>query len=897
MLGLTGLDQMRAIQAPLSISILPSDSITEKANRAINHFGEIDSIIENLLSDTSNGSTNCIKFLKSLLEQYDRDPAAVAQCAYYTMFKVPLSTIIKLLEESPLVFVQLMKCLNAQDMQSRQIDGMRSRDLLKYITGHVNNWKSLFQYVFHSLDKSLTRPNCSPQETEAGGFLLLLLTSLSNRRCRQWIKHCAIQLPEEDWPFFILALSQKPRIFALNVFTRFQGLYLTEEGLLPWIEALVQQMDYLHLIRPILNHILHKFYRRGEFGEVVNQFKQLTTHAQVCFLDAMTPAKQDLVFEKYHGDLSLMASWMDGLFHYRPNFLLRKCHIQKICDCLENQELLDLLSLLASRKSQVGPYLLVCLSRTRLKTLVDFTPYELLSELLYNGMADSAKGELLQAIGRLAHRSYIYKSMFINMDNSIVPVDPTHPLTLKEAFEIMQQVAASKELAANYATFITRLPPVLVGFLALRAENRQTLLELAHFLTEEQCKFLITPFSIEEACQAIERIWTSLHPEQFMAILEALSDDQLNFYVKIKAGQLQQYYQQFLDHDKILQAALEAAEQLTQLTHSIYLGLEEQATLLFNLTRRPTLADYHYLLLYLKRSQGLERIPQEVLTTLNQTITHLNSKRSLFEGPHAEIRIRLSALEESIVDRDMQEEDLTSILYSGFWTLVQMRTWPYLEIGENGKLGIADASQLNLLGIKSNRDLDYLGISPEAQKRVGCLIQEVEKLAGHNLEEKKEEEKPFKVLWQTFIDISDDKPKPTYKKLIEALHLELKDFHQIKACCLRLCQELLAFVHISEEDKEALMKSQKLVEASQTLEGANQSLLSFLAEELRVLKSQYPLFCLQRYLLCNRNLKQTWERLRSLNCHSIDDLVKRGFIQKAADFLKLEEIVAEQEAK
>lgn len=878
---------------PLSMpSVLANQSIEERANQVIADIQKLESTIEDLLKD-SNAPAACSKFLNSLWEKYNEtNSLIVTNCACHFICKLPKHILTELLQEYPLGFLRLLEYSNS----------LQSQVVIKYLTAFLDNWKEIFKNIFQSLAKE---PKSAPEETVAGTYLSLLQKSFSNRRCKQWIKFCAKQLPEEDVSFFILVLKKTSRIFAFNVFMHTRPHNLTQVGLAPFIECLVQ-WNYPNLTKSVLERLLNKFYHQKLFDVFVDQFNQLTPRAGACLLDAMSSSKQEEILYKYQDNLPLMASWMDGLFHLSPNFFFRKVNIQTILRWVKKEELNEFFSILSLQNSQIGPYLLICLSENDCHDFIYSTSYTLRSKLLSGAIADASTGQLLRGIKDLSNSSLVYR-MTVDMENPFIPVDPLFPLTLKNCFETLEQVASNKEMAINFGPFIARIPPVLIGVLALAPERRDVLLNLANFLTEEQLKFFITPFSVKTTGPAIEQIWSSLSPKQLFSILEALSANQLKSYIQLKTEILEKKYQEYLSKDKALQDDLDAIKKVDQITLAAYSKLEDQMRDLHVLVRLQQNMDCHCLLEFLQRTDLTEKIPEGTLIALQTTITNLNSKRVLFEGPHAIIQMQLNAIEPLIIDRDMEEEeDLTMILYAGFWTLVREGTLPYLGISEHSKLGITNPGQLNVFGIRSNEDLKHLGISPQAQHAVENLLQQVEellKLPGEPTSQQiKEEEtksrEAFEAIWELFIDICDDKIDPsdknkvTVEKVVNRLNLMDKDPDQVKNVCLNLCQGLIKFEHLEGNEREILLKGiQELdncvIDQPQSIYAISESLFQ---RGLLTLKGQFPLFCLKRYLLENVNLKQTWEKFHSLGYYSISKLVEKQIIQTPADVLRLEEL-------
>ncbi len=841
-----------------------------------------------------NAQQIVLSLLIQFLQRVQDHPQAARQCAYQIMMTLPASIARSILEEQPELFAQLLNCLNEN----------QRREMLKQLTHQLENWKFHFEKVFCSLNRS-GEERQNPQDFPAGSFLVTLVGSLSPKRTKQWIKHCSNELSYEDWGFFILTLGEKSRTFALNVCIHFFDFDLSEYGFRHCFEALALQSTYKQLVASVLDKILHKFYRANEFDKIVNQFNQLSLHAQVCLLNTMSSSKQNQILRQNCQNLPLMASWMDELFSYQQEFSSRKNTVKRMCSFLQEGSLTEFIRQLNERRSKIGAYFLICLSPQHFQEFAFTVPYRIRSEVLSNSLADATASQVLYAISTNNERGQmIYESVGLNMDNPVIPVDTFY--TLKQCFDVLQQMSQAPDLASDYIPFISRIPPVLIGLLSMNPDRRNVLLQLASQLSDEQLKFLVCVLPSDVFSVFIEKNWSSLNNEQYIAMLEGLSLSQLIDFIKAKTEKLQLINVEFQNKYKSVQEALEKIKGSAFISSSFLGELEKEVNHLSLLTRRPSYKDYHCLKIFLQRLQQSLPILHPIIQELQQTANHLNNKRILFEGPHALIRTQLSALKNFVVDKETIEEneetDLTLVLYEGFWTLVREGTLPYLGISPHSQLGIIHPGQLNFFGIKSNADLHLLGISPEWQNRVDKLANEVKKLQAskeikmhvkaNSLGDEKEKNSSFHDLWQIFISIKtpSNELESICRNILQTLPVQQLELIELKKTCLAFGQELLLFQHISIDDRNQLTRGMQELEKCHQPQILIDLALQLLGLELIVLRNQYPLICLQRYLLDNKNLKQAWEKFHSHKCFSLIALVEKGFVKTSADILKLENI-------
>lgn len=881
------------------------ETLEEKINFVMEKPDKISEIIDSLKDDL-DPSTAYLTFIDLLLkkynslEEYELNFSAIFQFLVKFICNLPTPIVEKFLQEYPLVFANLLDCL----------DPKQNRELLKKLTSRLNNWKTLFKNVFESLDK-IKINDCKPQDLKAGLFLSTLLIYLSHHRQKQWIEFYANEVHSKDWAFFILVLNKSSRNLALNVLFRTRQLNLTLEGLLPCFEFLAKQNDYPDSVKIVVDKILHRFYLQKKFDLILDQIARIDFPIQICLLDAMTTSKRREVFYKYREKLHLLASWTDGLFHCQDSFDYRKRIIEHACDSLEKDRLTDFLIILNNKRSQVGPYLLICLIDSDFEEFIYTVPYKVRTELLSNGINDSTKRKIFKTIiHHQPNRYHLCTQMLLEMENSSVPVDPQYPLTLRECFDVLKQAIALETDSDYYAPFIEKIPAVLIGILAIAPENRNTLLKFIKHLTEKQLECFITSLNFKDALQVIESNWHLLDQEKFAVVLRSLSPHQLYRYIELKTEKIKSIYLDFVSKHKELLKAFDSAKEKGQITFATYSDYQNRVNSLRTLIRRTTSNDYHFLVKFLEEDQyKLENqhvnVFQNIQDMLQEAIENLRSKEVLF-GKQGILTIQLNDIENLVVNKQDLEEDLTLTLYEGFWTFVREGTLPYLGISSHSSLGITNAGQLTLLGIRTNQDLRYIGISQEKQNFIENILRKIEKLfelLGSNstvkenkINPQKDLQQTFQAIWQNIIDIKNDEnnAKIACRQLIKIFDPQKEDNKKLKSVCLELCQQLISIEHLSEKDRAILKKGIDEINAFKpNIDPAiiNNLFLYLLEEGLFILRGQYPLICLQRYLFTNVNLKKNWEKFRSLKCFSISDLFEKGLVHSIFDLYRLEEII------
>jgi hypothetical protein len=368
-----------------------------------------------------------------------------------------------------------------------------------------------------------------------------------------------------------------------------------------------------------------------------------------------------------------------------------------------------------------------------------------------------------------------------------------------------------------------------------------------------------------------------------------------------------------VDKYMILQKALDEISEQDSVTHLLLDEYEKQTLALYSLFPRPSSIDCLLLRKFLEQPQHFKNVESETLEDLQravgclfQTMGQLSRYHVLCEGPRSSINLKFTEIRQRIQyskdeKKDEEEDiDLSTVLFPGFWNLVREGTLPYLGISPHSALGITHAGQLTLFGILDNQDLHLLGISHDLQTRVDSLMSEIgalqgvkrlkiEEADGFQINRRKELEGSFVTLWQEFIDIKseNDQLRSMAERLLQILNLNQLDQNDLRKSCIAICQQLLNFKHLSKEARINLVKRMKTLDACQQSPTIRMIASRILKEGMMILRSQYPLICLQRYLVDNINLKQAWEISRRKGCRSIRDLFEKGFVKEPADLLRL----------
>lgn len=800
-----------------------------------------------------------------------------------------------LIEDHPFVFAKLINYLNFEQRQG----------VLKKITKEREDWKDLFMDVFELFD--LNEKNQSLKNLPAARFLKCILKALPNRCKRQWIKFCSHELFINNWAFFMVCLKGKDRALALRASVHSFDYELAQEGFLDCFESLSLQMHHRTQVQEIVDALLHKFYRAKKFDVLVNQFLDLSLNAQVCLLYAMSYSKQDLIFQKYRTDSLSMAAWLAELLVYQTDFSMKKETVQHICNTLKGGTLSEFLQMLNARNAKCGAYLLACLPYELFQEFIFTIPISLRTDLLLNSAVDSTSLHALRSIQEDGERKQIIcEVMGLNMENPVVPIEAHTVYTLNHCYQLLKDL--NPELASDYSPFIACIPPVLMGILCMSYKEQRVLMELAPYMNEEQLKFFIQPIPVKQLCKFVEKLASSLGSDRFIALLEGLSSNKLVYYTQFKTKKLEQAYQDFNEKYREFQSAFDNIEEGELLTTQDVEEFQKQVFALHSLSRIPFSFDYRCLCKFLEDQKNLKLFSATNLKNLHETleklkclIDNLNAKRSLFEGPHALVVEQMAHINDLQIDKE-EDIDLTMILHPNFWLLVREGTLPYLGISPHSQLGITHTGQLTCLGIRSDKDLELLGISPESQKQVDHLISDLENLQSAKdnkssnamiIEDEDNASPSIHMLWQECVDIKldDVKIQDLCKKItLNLIHSHIQPI-QFKEGCLSFCYKLLKFPHVSNNEQLLIQAGCEALLSCQKNEHIIHTGMNLLIQALMVLRGQHPLFCLKRYLNDNSHLKQTWENFRIKGYHSINDLYENQIVKTFADFLKLGEII------
>jgi hypothetical protein len=707
-------------------------------------------------------------------------------------------------------------------------------------------------------------------------FELLLSFPLST--ARSFLKNEPLLLFQS---FQCLDLEKRQQIIRILIY-QLEKVDLSLEGFLLCFETLAQQGHDRDLVKFILNKIVSKFQQTKRFANIVDQFCQLSLQAQVCLLEVMTSSQQIKVFKTYQQDLGLMATWMDELFRYESDFMARQHILARIFDSLEEGVLADFFEVLTDQNAQVGAYLFVCLSLEQLQEFILNVQPETRTQLLLNSPADATSWEILAEIqAREDRHPLIFEIMGLKIEDSVV--------TLSQCFQLLQDISFNPELAPDYNSFMVHIPPILIGALATTPTGQEVLANLINHFNDEQLKFFACTLLPEPFSVLMEKNRFSLNNGQLIALLEGVSTNAFLYYVKVKIAQLQEIHLKFRQKYQELNHFFSEIEKGERITSTHLAQLQQRSHELHAMARYPSLMDYCCLWKFLQDTHLSKCCSQDdliqleqVKIELQQAMNHLNPKRFLFEGQHAFVRIKLDELSTMVLNDEEKHEDidLTSELYPRFWSLIREETLSYLGMSSHSQLGITHAGQLTCLGIRSDQDLEQLGISLQWQERVEKLVAKIGK------------SETVKALWKKCVDIKLEEAelKVSYKQIVEALINQQPNFLELKEDCLLFCSEILIFQHLSKGDRNDLEKGIEFLKKYQDQTESKEIVSQMFERGWMILRGQHPLFCLQRYLLTNHNLKQTWEAFHSQGYFSITDLIKKSLIQASIDLLNLEKV-------
>lgn len=866
-------------------------SIEDLIEKIIQDPARLDELLETLFkqSDAFNAICQCLDLL---FKKQQPSSIVVSKCAYELVSMLPMKFKVDLIEKSPPLFLQFLQIL---PIPGRQL-------FLKCLIHRLKNWREVLTNGWKTFNQRDEDPSLLIQKKQGTGFLSSMNDYLSPRRFKQWVKFCGSELPPKEWAAFICSLENKERLLAFNESTRRLPLNFSKQGYLLYLQELAQKFDSdTEVVKSLFNKVLRRFYCERKTPLFLKQFLQLSSKAQLVFLSVMQRKNRSKVFAQYSSEIPLMAFWAAGLFRYEKNFRKRVEILSMIRFRVPDEKFVEWMTALNRQNFPGGAYFLVFLYNQKFADFTLSTPCAVRSELFTKNSFDHNALELLDSIHHHPSKQFLCETMGLEMENSTIPIDPSAPFTLKGIFQILKQIASLPiEQVDDYHSFIARIPPLFIGLAAFDQDDRAILILLVRYLSLEQLKFFITPLNISEACEMIERLMSILKPEQLMALLEALPFKTLVHYTHEKTQQLQERNKEFIEKEKVLNRELTKAQEKESLSSTSYEELQAKMREIRGLAKSPSLMGYYQLFLFLKcllASPSLSAVDHQTLSTAFDSFKSarekLNHKQALVEGPAAIIKQKIDALEKLIKMDEEEEQDLTEVIYPGFWRLLKEGTLPYLGMSPHSSLGITHGGQLPLVGIHTNEDLNYLGISQESQNKVenwpdaGILTELVK-----NFKNNEEKRRMIFTLWENFLEIrlSAKEIAIIGKRFIGLLEWGQQDAIYMKTFCLKFYEHLKTFKHICSNDQQALTKGVQSLKVCQ--EPRMLAVLSVLVleRELLVLRSQHPLFCLQRYLVGNPHLKATWEKLKLLGYRSISDLAKKNQLRNVGDLLQLDRI-------
>lgn len=820
-----------------------------------------------------------VAILEELIEKSDshnRDKVAQSICDVFIAF--PPHFQETLLKNTPIFFVQLIEFWNIKQREK----------VLNHLTEEFENWKELLVQIFEILD--FKEEGKKPHEKLPGRFLAYLLESFSSHHKREWIEYCSIGMNYNPRAFFFISLKKEDFKFAMQEINQTFEYDLSENGFLFFFEAFATHMDQHSVeIKTILESVLDRFNQANKFKVIIDQFENLTTAAQVCLLNAMTPSKQSQVLNRYQKDAYLMSQLFDQLFFLQNEFDEQRKVVERFGQALAQENLSEFIQFLLSNDCKLGAYLLVCLPDETFQNFIYDVDVNLRTAILLKSEFNSTTEELL-CFASLERKKNIYKSMRLASKEVSI-----HPYTAREFLDSLEG-GVDDDMLVNYTSSLICIPPFIIGLAAKMRNHSELLKRLAPFMSEEQLKFFVCTLDQLEFYAFVENPNLSLGFGRLEILLKVLSIEKMTYYTQRKTEDLKKARKEFHDKYSQLQTALDEIEEGEVLLSTDVERLEDQAMKLNILARMPLKSEYHYLSRVLKdlKQCHVSSDFQVIIDEFEKSKDQLKSKCDLFKKPHGIIANQLDIIKSCMLVEKEEEGaiDLTRILYDGFWMVVRDGTLPYLGISPHSGLGITDVNQLSCLGILSDRDLEYLGISAELQTHVTNIVLELEKIQVIKPKKDNGKDEPtISELWNecTQIKLSKEEVLSKSQQIVNILNRSSIASSNFKKGIGDFCCALLKFPHLSPEDISKIRRECTLLKKARGNAMISNG-KSLLIKALILLRSQHPLFRLEHYLIGNVNLKQTWEKLRLNGYDSIHDLFEKQLINHRSDLLRLEEV-------
>ncbi|WP_068469193.1 hypothetical protein [Candidatus Protochlamydia phocaeensis] len=834
------------------------------------------------------------------LRQYPADGSVIQACQRACAKEIEdLPIFHEFFEQHPLEWRHLLMALDEEG-----VENFLNKAILRN-----PRWKECLAQVIEKMKENKLQQEL-PLYPDLAEDCTLLLEFLSEKQRKTFIKFCATHLSTDCLALVLYNLNNAEINLALNRFIRQNPLTRGdfEGGMQKLINAISHHFPFDEGMHYLLDKILQKYYLNKRYDTIICKFLSLSPQARLYLLASMSIEKQRDIYRRYRNDLTHMVEWMSGLLLMDVDLKRKQAIFNAIYSCIRENKIYEFWQALDDKQAPAIPFLFICAKKTDIQ---DFAWYEghsaaalrtrLFSHYMWNG---STRELMDKVLADSEGKGLLYDNMLVDLSTAFVPAEL---MSVKVSYDHFNSLAQAEEIEAVYCETIAKLPPFLLGIACQDPVHQAVFLKLARYLTDEQLRFLVLSIPNNQVFAVIEPLTHKLRSGQLRVILGACSKEQLDDYADHKVLLFKQAYDTFLDRLSTLLLNLQSIQYNASTQPESYEHYYQEATNLLGFSRQSLSLSMRELVNFIE-SQGKDcTLSEETLATLNQTFKNFDSKKGLLEGSRSLVFCALETLKSFLKEAGKLEEDYDpfATIYEGFWNCLKNQEVECLDIGPESKIGVPNIGELQLIGIKTDKDLAHLSIAKERQAFLDqqCAkfkplfenllhrhLEQAESLVGTEMQEKHtdamEEEDPIEKTrrrliqqwedqWHQLFTLrtSSDKVPLCIDKLIEFLEIPEQNPSHIVLICQSLIKDLLSLDNLTAIQRKNLetlglnlSQCRSPIEACSMCNG-------IIKHALKIIRRRHTLVCLQFYCRQGEALKQAWEQFRLEGFYTIDSLI------------------------
>lgn len=436
------------------------------------------------------------------------------------------------------------------------------------------------------------------------------------------------------------------------------------------------------------------------------------------------------------------------------------------------------------------------------------------------------------------------------------------------------------EMIEGYQTVIEMLPPLLIGITAISDDYRKIYLKIARYFSRDQLIALSLALNRKEVFEEVKEMLPHLHQDQFKIILNSLSPIQLKSYLEEKQKNDENQEPAILE--LLTQVPIDIMF-IKQQTNSQTIIEEKDQNFLkeqieelnSKLIRLKSLVCTGMGVYELDLEDFLVNAPSENIP--ESSISYFTERLDRFRGYQKECSTLFNQYDE--LPNLAQDED--EEIYEGFWVLLRQEYLVHLNIAHGG--------ELSSLGIRSEKDLEYLNISKGRQIHLDHLASSLRSFLSFQHENIIKFEELFAKAMHVKVNKGSNNFNEDLYKIIELFATEIRYSNsrpphtEMKNFLYRLTEEMLV---IESQEEDFILKIKEYKELLSV--NKNISELSTISDEilkmsLELIKNNHTLTRLSYYLLQSQKeeFKQLWDALHTQGIFTLSELIKADIINES----------------